>query len=121
MRPVAIAALLGALLLGACDHRGALGASCLVEGGLLNPSYRCDEPLVCNTGRQPPVCEVANAGDAGAPCGSDQNCAVSLWCPPATDATCSARLKEGEACPSGVGCELELTCVKGDAGIVCTR
>ncbi|MBL8918671.1 MAG: hypothetical protein JNJ54_07435 [Myxococcaceae bacterium] len=105
----------------ACDNRGSAGAACIVEGGLLNPSYRCNDALVCNTGRQPPVCELANVGTGGAPCGSDRNCQVQLWCPPASMATCATRLKEGEACPAGVGCEQGLSCVKGDAGIVCQR
>ncbi len=116
-----LVSLLLGLVLTACDNRGSLGASCLVEGGLLNPTYRCNEPLSCNTGRQPPVCEKLNAGAVGAPCGSDSNCEVQLWCPPASMATCAVRLGEGVACPSGVGCELQLTCVKTDAGIVCQR
>lgn len=109
------------LLAAGCDNRGTLGAPCIVEGGILNPAYRCNDPLVCNTGRDPKRCEAANAGAAGAPCGSDRNCEVALWCPPGVDASCAARLKEGEACPAGVGCEPSLTCVKGDAGIVCQR
>lgn len=112
---------LAVVVMNGCDARGTLGASCIVEGGLLTPSYRCEDALVCNTARQPPKCERANAGALGAPCSGDRTCEVALWCPPGSGPTCSARLTEGASCPAGLGCELGLTCQKTDAGIVCQR
>lgn len=107
------------LLLAACDTRGTLGNPCVVTGGLLNPVYSCNDPLVCNTALN--RCEQLNQGGPGAACASDRVCRVELWCPPGLDAGCSVRITEGNPCPSGVGCQEGLRCDKTDAGIICVR
>lgn len=78
--PVTVASVLFALALvapalTACgDLRE--GERCTFRGGLFTGSWICATGFVCNTGREPKVCERPNVGGVGNPCGGDVNCHV---------------------------------------------
>lgn len=95
------------------------GERCTFRGGLFTGSWICATGFVCNTGRDPKVCERPNVGGIGEPCGGDVNCRVELWCPAGLNVSCSARIPAGQPCPSGVGCEANLVCLKLDGGTQC--
>jgi hypothetical protein len=107
------------VLTGCGPADGAEGGECINTGSILHPAYSCDAGLVCNSGRSPKTCEQPNSNDLGAPCGSDNNCLETLYCP--VTGTCTARIKEGDPCPAGMGCQQGLVCKKDASGATCQK
>ena len=113
----------GVSILAACGGRageqGGLNEACNETPGASfgTVSYSCNAGLVCNDGRSPPTCEPPNANGAGAACGSDANCAQPLFCAPMVGGSkCHDVLQLGDPCPSGIGCAVDLVCLKGAGG-----
>ena len=118
-----VAAGLVALFAVACVPEGTEGGPCRWVGGIMNGRWTCDEGLACYSAREPETCEQPNTHPVGDPCTLDANCVVEAWCPPGVDVTCTPRIEEGDACPSGVGCAAGLECrketVEGAERLVC--
>ena len=109
------AALAATMVSGCIDSgTGGFGEDCSRANTNVSPvgPFFCNEGLVCNTARNPPICEDANAQPVGGPCAADYNCQIGLWCDVTVSLTCASPLPLGAVCSLRSSCGLSGFCLR---------